>query len=138
MNQNKTQPTGESVDKFISSIADAKRKADSQKLLKIMLETAGFKPYMYGSSIVAFGTHTYKYASGREGEWLIVGFSPRKTAMVLYGIIYYDRGLDLAKKLGPHTEGKGCLYIKDLDKIDIDVLKQMIQKAVKEKDSKYS
>jgi hypothetical protein len=91
---------------------------------------------MYGSSIVAFGTQKYKYASGREGEWLAVGFAPRKAAMVVYGVIYYGKGSDMAAKLGPHTEGKGCLYIKDLDKIDTDILKQMIQKALKEK--KYS
>lgn len=133
MSENKTKATNASVGNFISSIADAKRKADSQKLLTIMQEASGFEPYMYGSSIVGFGTYHYKYASGREGDTVIVGFSPRKQVLVLYGVIFYDRGTELAKKLGPHTEGKGCLYIKDLDQIDSDVLKQMIKQATKEK-----
>jgi len=133
MKENKTKATTASVSKFLDSIDDEKRKSDSKKLLEIMQEVTELKPYMYGSSIVGFGTYHYKYDSGREGDTIIVGFSPRKQALVLYGVIFYDQGTDLAKELGPHTEGKGCLYIKDLDQVDEKVLKQMVQKAFKEK-----
>ncbi len=129
MSENKTKPTSMSADQFLAGISDEKRRVDSLAVLKIMRDISGEDPVMWGSSIVGFGTMHYTYASGREGDWMILGFSPRKTVLVLYGVIFYDRGVELLEKLGPHTQGKGCPYIKDLDKIDQEVLKRMIANA---------
>lgn len=129
MPTNKTQPVSDSVERFISNLDNKKRQQDSRELLKIMQDITGLEPVMWGSSIIGFGNYHYKYPSGREGDTVIVGFAPRKNALVLYSVVYYDQNLELSKKLGPHTTGKGCLYIKDLDKIDHDILRQMIKIA---------
>lgn len=128
---NKTQPTIKSVEEFIASIEDKQRQSDSRQLVGLIHTLTGVPPVMWSSSIVGFGTNHYKYASGREGDTAAVGFAPRKDALVLYGVIYYDQNLELAEKLGPHKAGKGCLYIKKLADIDTEVLKQMVKKAFK-------
>ena len=126
---NKTQPTPKDVQEFIDSISDEKRRDDSFALLKIMQEATGMAPVMWGTAIVGFGSLHYKYESGREGDTMVVGFSPRKAALVLYSVVAYDQEDNLLTKLGPHTVGKGCLYIKDLSKVDRQVLRQMIATA---------
>lgn len=128
----KTKPTDDDVNKFLDSVADKQRREDSKRLLEIMREITGVEPIMWGSSIVGFGTQHYKYASGREGDWMAIGFSPRKQALTLYGLIYYDKDRAVAAKLGPHKEGKGCLYINKIADVDLNILKQMIKKSFAE------
>ncbi|HUC20759.1 MAG TPA: DUF1801 domain-containing protein [Candidatus Polarisedimenticolaceae bacterium] len=129
MNQNKTIPTSEDVLEFIARLEDADKRADSLKLVRLMGEITGEPPKMWGSSIIGFGSYHYKYATGREGDTTIVGFSPRKQALTLYGVIFYDNNTKLLDKLGPHKQGKGCLYVKRLSDIDLDVLTVMIKDA---------
>lgn len=129
----KTKPTGDNVNKFLGSVTDEQRRKDSQQLLELMRQITGVEPVMWGASIVGFGTQHYKSAAtGREGDWMAIGFSPRKQALTIYGLIYYDKNREMAAKLGPHTAGKGCLYIKKLEDINLDVLKQMIKKSFAE------
>ncbi len=126
MSDNKTQPTQQSVAQFIDAVEDPQKRADSHQLIKMMTDITGEKPVMWGPTMIGFGSYHYKYESGREGDFMVVGFSPRKAALVLYGLIYYDKGQELLKKLGPHKAGKGCLYIKRLADVDQSVLGEMI------------
>jgi hypothetical protein len=130
MAENKTKPSLVSPEDYIRSIEDPERRADGQRLLKIMSDATGEVAVMWGSSIVGFGSYHYKYESGREGDSLKVGFSARKAALVLYGLVLYDEHEEnnrLLAKLGKHTRGKGCLYIKSLEEIDEKVLRTMIE-----------
>ena len=127
MANNKTKPTKVSVAAFIDAITDQGRRADAKTLVKLMQKAAGEKPKMWGPSIIGFGSHHYVYDSGREGDMPVVAFSPRKAAMVLYGL---SSSLALLPKLGKHTRGKGCVYIKKLADVDQKVLKVMVVKAV--------
>jgi len=130
-NTNKTQANTQSVTDFLDAIADEQQRADSHELARMMQEISGWPPVMWGTSIVGFGTYHYKYASGREGDTMVLGFAPRKKALTLYGLVFYDEQRSLAERLGPHEEGKGCLYIKRLADVDGDVLRQLIAEAVK-------
>lgn len=121
------------VKTFLSTIADTSRQKDAEALLAMMHDETKETPYMYGASIIGFGTYHYKYESGREGDTVIVGFAPRKTALVIYGVIFYDQGTDKLKDLGPHTQGKGCLYIKHLSDVNEAVLRDMIRAAYRDK-----
>jgi len=137
MTENKTQPTTRSVGAFIDALADEGRRADAKKLVKMMRDATGEKPALWGPSIIGFGSYHYVYESGREGDMPIVGFSPRKAATVLYlmpGLA--DMGPLLAK-LGKHTTGKGCLYIKKLADVDTKVLEKVIGKTVVAIRAKY-
>lgn len=125
MTENKTRPTADSVSDFIEAIVHEKRRADSRELATLMQKVTGVAPVMWGS-IVGFGKYHYKYATGREGDTVAVGFSPRKQALSLYGVIFYEQNAGKLKDLGEYETGKGCLYIKDLDKIDKKVLGDMI------------
>jgi hypothetical protein len=127
MADNKTKPTKLSVAAFIDAITDEGRRADAKALVKIMQKASGEKPTMWGSSIIGFGSHHYVYDSGREGDMPLIGFSPRKAATVLYGLSSAEA---LLPKLGKHTRGKGCVYIKKLADIDQKVLETMAAKAV--------
>lgn len=127
----KTKETEESVSGFIEKISDEARKKDCKLVLRLMKEATKAKPKMWGDSIVGFGRYKYKYASGREGEWFVTGFSPRKNDLTLYifpGLDAYD---DLMKQLGKHKASKSCLHIKKLSDVDINVLKQIINESVK-------
>lgn len=126
----KTVKSAASVEAFIARIEDKQKRADSTSLAGLMTEVTGEEPKMWGSSIVGFGSRHYKYESGTEGDTMVVGFSPRKAALTLYGLSLGDRG-DLLDKLGPHQQGKGCLYIKRLSDIDVGVLKKMIKQGFK-------
>lgn len=130
MADNKTKPTSLSVAAFIDAITDSARRTDAKTLVKVMQNASGEKPQMWGPSIVGFGSYHYKYASGREGDMPLIGFSPRKAATVLYGMIASDDCKALLPKLGKHTTGKGCLYIKTLADVDQQVLKSMVVKSV--------
>jgi hypothetical protein len=129
MGQNRTQPEARSATEFIASVAHAQRRADSLQLLELMRTTTGVEPVVWGSSIVGYGTHHYTYESGREGDTVAVGFAPRAQALVLYGLGYDGQNPELFQSLGTHTTGKGCLYVKRLSDINLDVLERMIKTA---------
>jgi hypothetical protein len=128
MAENKTKATALSVTSFIDAIPDETQRADAKALVKLMRGASGEKPKMWGPSIIGFGTHHYVYDSGREGDTPVVGFSPRKAATVLYGLT--DGAKEMLPKLGKHTTGKGCVYVKKLADIDQKVLKTMVEKSV--------
>jgi hypothetical protein len=130
MPENKTKPTQASVPAFLDALADPTRRADARALVKIMQAATGEKPRMWGPAIVGFGSGHYKYESGREGDMPLVAFSPRKAASVLYGLIASSASRKLLEKLGKHSTGKGCLYIKTLVDVDQQVLQAMVKKSV--------
>ncbi len=126
--QNKTQETKQDPFEFIDSLADATQKADSFALVKLFQKGTKAKPKMWGSAIIGFGSKKLVYASGRELDWMIAGFSPRKGKLVLYGLPVAKEAT-LLKKLGKHKVGGGCLYITKLSDVDTTVLTQLIAKA---------
>lgn len=128
----KTKPTAASVAAFFDALPDPERRADCRTVAKIMGKVTKVAPKMWGPSIVGFGSYHYKYESGREGDWLLVGFSPRKKDLTLYlmGLFAADRRL--LEKLGPHKTGKSCLYIKRLADLDLAILEKLIAAAVKD------
>jgi Domain of unknown function (DU1801) len=136
MAQNKTKPTKVSVSRFIAAITDETKRADARTLAKLMQDATGEKPAMWGPSIIGFGSAHYIYDSGREGDMPLIGFSPRKPATVLYGATGFSGADALLARLGKHTTGKGCLYIKNLDDVDAAVLKKLIVKSVAAKRAK--
>jgi hypothetical protein len=125
----KTTPSGEDAAAFVASIADDRVRADCAELVSMMSAATGAPPVMWGSSIVGFGQLHYRYASGREGDWFSIGFSPRKRALTLYLMDGIDSHSENLARLGPHSTGKGCLYIKRLDDVDREVLQQIIGSA---------
>lgn len=127
---NKTKPTEASVAAIIDALTEPARRLDAKALVKLMKNATGEKPKMWGPSIIGFGTHHYKYESGREGDTVLVGFSPRKPATVLYGVMGFKDAAALLAKLGKHTTGKGCLYIHKLSDVDQKVLEKLIVKSV--------
>lgn len=120
----KTKKTTDSVASFIKTV-DPSRQADCKTIVKMMKKSTGSKPAMWGTSIIGFGEAPIKYASGRELDWPIIGFSPRKREFSLYVLCTDKKMAQLLKKLGPHKTGKSCLYIKSLEDIDVDVLQQI-------------
>ncbi|MFZ1005249.1 MAG: DUF1801 domain-containing protein [Candidatus Sulfotelmatobacter sp.] len=130
MADNKTKPTMLSVTAFINDITDSTRRADAKALVKLMQNAAREKPKMWGPSIIGFGSYHYKYDSGREGDIPLIGFSPRKAATVLYNMICSGDSRDLLPKLGKHSTGKGCLYIKKLADVDQQVLETLIVQSL--------
>ena len=130
MAESKTKPTKLSVAAFIDAVTDPARRADAKVLVKLMQSAAGEKPKMWGPSIIGFGSYHYKYESGREGDMPVVAFSPRKTATVLYGITGFGEAAALLAKLGKHTTGKGCLYIRKLADVDQQVLQALMAKSL--------
>jgi hypothetical protein len=129
MADNKTKPTTVSVAGFIDAL-DQTRRADAKTLVGMMKNASGEKPKMWGPSIMGFGSYHYRYDSGREGDMPLIAFSPRKAANVLYGLTGSDDRKALLAKLGKHTTGKGCLYIKKLADVDPRVLEAMMLKSV--------
>jgi hypothetical protein len=127
----KTKKTEASVDDFLNGVKDEATKKDCLEIVKLMKQATKADPKMWGSSIVGFGTQHLKYASGRELDWMVIGFSPRKQNLTLYIPGSLESYADLLKKLGKHTTGKGCLYVKSLKDVDAKVLKELIQRSVK-------
>ena len=127
----KTVATKLSVEKFINGIKDEEKRADCFEVLKLMEKATKNKAKMWGTSIVGFGEQHLVYESGRELDWFITGFSPRKQNLTLYLTGGFDKLQDLLKKLGKHSTGKGCLYINKLDDVDAKVLKELITRSVK-------
>ena len=136
MAENKTKPTKVSVASFLGAIADRVRQADARALVKLMQSASGEKPKMWGPSIIGFGTYHYVTEAGREGDMPLVGFSPRKAAIVLYGLKSVRGSEALLPRLGKHTEGGGCLYVKKLADVDPKVLKEIVVKSVAAKRAK--
>jgi hypothetical protein len=130
MADNKTKPTKLSVTAFIDALGDPVRRADAKALAKLMQNAAGEKPRMWGPSIIGFGSCHYKYESGREGDMPMIAFSPRKAATVLYGLTAFDESKVLLAKLGKHSTGKGCLYIKKLADVEQPILENLIVKSL--------
>lgn len=129
----KTKATKKSVAGFIAALRDPGQRRDSRALLQLFKQATKKPPRMWGSSIVGFGDYRYKYGSGREGDWFVAGFSPRKQALTLYCILGFNREAALMRRLGKYKTGTGCLYIRRLDDVDTGVLKQLIQRAVRQK-----
>jgi hypothetical protein len=130
MAENKTKATTANVPAYLEALSDATQRSDARELARLMQRVSGEKPQLWGPSIVGFGSCHYKYASGREGEMPLIGFSPRKAALVLYSMLDHGDAETLLAKLGKHTTGKGCLYIKKLADVDKTVLEMLIGNAV--------
>ncbi len=126
----KTQKTDASVDQFLSSMPE-NRQGDCRTLLELMQKAAGAPPKLWGSSLVGFGDYHYTYASGREGDWFLTGFSPRKANLTLYVLNGFPGQEDLLENLGKHKVGKGCLYINKLEDVHLPTLKKLIASSVK-------
>jgi len=131
----KTKLNNKSVLKFINRVPDEKKRKDSLAILDMMKKITKEEPKMWGDSIIGFGTYHYKYASGREGDWFLTGFSPRKQNFSLYIMSGFKEYGELLRKLGKHKTSKACLYIKSLDDIDTKTLKELITKSVKKMSS---
>lgn len=128
MSKNKTQPTSTPVKLFLDGILDDQKRTDSWKLYELMERLSGYKGQMWGTSIIGFGEYHYKYKTGREGDWFITGFSPRKNALTLY--LMCDISYISFDGLGKYKTGKGCLYIKKLSDIDFAVLKRIVKTSI--------
>jgi hypothetical protein len=129
MAENKTVPTDQDVEQFLNSVEDERKRQDSFTILELMKQITGEEPKMWGSSMVGFGSYHYKYDSGREGDMMLTGFSPRKQNLTLYLMGGFEQHEELLKKLGKHTLGKGCLYIKRLSDVDMPTLKTLIEES---------
>src|SRR5687768_555667 len=126
----KTKVNDASVTEFLNSVADEQKRNDCFEILKMMKQVTKEEPKMWGESIVGFGSYHYKGASGREGDWMLTGFSPRKQNLTIYIIAGFDKHANLLKKLGKHSTSKGCLYIKKLQDVDIKLLKELVSDSV--------
>jgi len=124
-----TTPTDGDVDAYLASVADDRRRADAREVLTLMRQVTGAEPRLWGTSLIGFGRQPYRTADGKEREWFAVGLAPRKAALTLYGLTYYGSNEDLLARLGPHTTGKGCLYVKRLDAVDREVLTELVARA---------
>ena len=129
-NDNKTQPTNIDPADFVATVEHPVRRADAETLLALMTRVTGYPARMWGPSIIGFGRYHYRYDTGREGDFLITGFSPRKANLVVYILPGYDDIGDQLAKLGKHRIGKSCLYINKLADIDLGVLEQIVTEGV--------
>ena len=130
MAENKTKPTRLSVTAFIKGIENEQMRRDARKVAAMMREATGSRAKMWGANIVGFGEYHYKYESGREGDFMVTGFSPRKQALTLYVIPGFNHFESLMSKLGKYKTGKSCLYIRRLSDVDEQVLKRLIVSSV--------
>ena len=129
----KTKVNEASVTGFLNGVEDEQQRKDSFEILRMMEQVTKEQPKMWGTSIVGFGTYHYKGKSGREGDWMIIGFSPRKQNLTLYLPGGLEKHQSLLSKLGKHSTGKGCLYIKRLSDVDPNVLRQLLTESLKTK-----
>jgi Domain of unknown function (DU1801) len=127
----KTKKNDASVTAYLKAIEDRRKRADAKKVATMMRKATGAVPRMWGSSIVGYGKYRYRYESGREGEWMITGFSARKHSLVVYIMPGFRAFMALMKRLGDYKTGKSCLYIKTLDDVDTRVLQTIIERSVK-------
>ena len=125
------RPTGAPVEDFLAGVPDGQRREDARRLCAMMAQITGEQPAMWGTSIIGFGTYHYRYASGRSGDTPLAGFSPRRQHLVIYLVGGFEsRHQSVLARLGPHKAGKGCLYLKRLDDVDQDVLRELINRSV--------
>jgi len=134
----KTTPTGASVKAFIDAIGDEQRRRECRAVMTIMKAATGASPKMWGPSIVGYGSYHYKYDSGREGDWFLAGFSPRKQDLTLYIMSGFAGHAELMQKLGRHKTGVSCLYLRTLDDVDLDVLSELVRRSVAAVDQRYA
>ncbi len=128
----KTKPTSQSPAEFLNAIEDEQKRKDSFMLLEMMKKASGEEPAMWGSSLIGFGTKRYKSpATGREVDWFLIGYSPRKANFSLHLVVDIQKHEDTLSKLGKHKTGKGCLYINKLEDVDLTILKEMIEASLK-------
>lgn len=135
-NDNKTQPTSKAVSDYLEKI-NPEQRDDCKKILTVMQEVTGLQPQMWGKDIVGLGQYHYVGKSGREGEWFKTGFAPRKNNLSLYFIGGFDKCQPILDKLGKHKLGKGCLYVKNLETINMDALKELISANIDEMNKMY-
>lgn len=133
----KTRPTRASVTEFLAGIDDRQQRADAKKVAAMMRRATGKRAKMWGASIVGYGSYHYKYASGRDGDFMITGFSPRKQALTVYIMPGFSSFKKLMEKLGKYKTGKSCLYIKRLSDIDENVLEKLITESVRHMHKRY-
>ncbi|UTW56303.1 DUF1801 domain-containing protein [Kordiimonas sp. SCSIO 12610] len=136
-NQNKTVVNDGDVTAYIASVENETRRVDAQTILTLMCDITGYEPKLWGGSIIGFGEYHYKYDSGREGDFLRTGFSPRKTALTIYIMPGYQDYSEILSRLGKHKIGKSCLYINKLADVDMAVLEELIRAGLAYMDEKY-
>ncbi len=125
----KTQPTDGDVEAYLDSVELPRRRDDARAALALMREVSGVEPRMWGASMVGFGRQDYTTADGKQHQWFAIGLAPRKAALTLYGLTYYGSNRDLLDRLGQHTTGKGCLYVKRFEDLDADVLRELVERS---------
>lgn len=130
MAEMKTRATGDSVDALLGAIPDEQRRQDCLRVLDIMKDVTGEAPKIWSGSMVGFGTYHYRYDSGREGDWFVTGFAPRKGNLTLYIMAGFDRYPELLGRLGKYKTGKSCLHVKTLADVDEDVLRELVRASV--------
>jgi hypothetical protein len=131
MTELKTRVNDQNVQAFIGAVPDEQKRQDCYDILALMQEVTGYEPKMWGNSIVGFGSYHYRYASGREGDWFLTGFSPRKQNMTLYIMAGFDQYDELMAKLGKYKTGKSCLYIKRLGDVDQETLRELVRQSAR-------
>lgn len=137
MSSNKTVETDTGVEDFINAVEQEQKRKDSWDLIALMKDITGSEPKMWGSSLVGFGQYHYKYQSGREGDFFITGFSPRKAALTVYIMPGFDGYKEQMEMLGPHRTGKSCLYLRNLNAVDRSVLEEIIRDSVEVMRKRY-
>jgi len=130
MSDLKTRPTDASVEAFIDAVEHPRRREDARTLLELMHRVTGEEPVMWGPSIVGYGSYHYRYASGQEADWPVVGFSPRKQNLSIYIMTGFEASDELLSRLGKHKTGKSCLYVNKLADVDLDVLESLVRASV--------
>ena len=133
----KTKPNDANVLGFLETIEDEGKRDDCYEIMNMMEEVSGEQPKMWGKSIIGYGTYHYKYASGREGDWMRIAFSPRKQNLTLYLMAGVERHPELLEKVGKYKNGKSCFYIKKLDDVDRGILKQLMVASLEELEKIY-
>ncbi len=135
----KTKPTKASVTAFLNAVPDPKRRKEAKQLLALMKEATGQKPQMWGEAMVGFGMYHYESdRSAQKGDWPMVAFSPRKANLTVYLMFGVDSYAQELKKMGPYTSGKSCLYLKNLDRLDLSILKKVVAISFNDMKKKYS
>lgn len=137
MSELKTKKNEASVTDFINKVEDERKREDSFKLIEIMERLSGAPAKMWGGSIVGFGEYHYKYKSGREGDWMLVGFSPRKANISIYTMCDVETNKDLLDQLGKYKNGKSCIYVKRLSDINQDILEKLIVESIEQTKEMY-
>ena len=127
MAENKTKPTDADVEAFLAGLDSDRRRDEADTVISLMRDVTGEDPVMWGPSMIGFGSVHYRYATGREGDYFAAGFSPRRSALTIYLADGFTERADVLERLGPHTTGRSCLYLKRLDAVDLDVLRELVE-----------